>query len=79
MPGADGTFTLVENGNELEPAIAGRPLSSSADRMTLIRGTYGDRFREFPMGDLLAMPQRKLQATVGKSDLVVVRTQEIDD
>lgn len=78
MPGADGAFTLVEAGNELVPAIAGRPLRHSEDRMGLIREKYGDRFYELPLGEFLAMPQRKLQAKVGKADLVVVRTQEID-
>lgn len=78
MPGADGAFTLVEDGNELVPAIAGRILRNSADRMELLRESYGDRFRDFPLGDVLSMPQEKLQAAVGDADLVVVRTQEID-
>jgi hypothetical protein len=46
--------------------------------MELIREIYGDRFREFPLGELLSMPQKKLQAAIGEADLVVVRTQEID-
>jgi hypothetical protein len=46
--------------------------------MELIREIYGDRFRDFPLGDLLSMPQKKLQSAIGEADLVVVRTQEID-
>lgn len=78
MPGADGVYSLVEDRSEIVPAIAGRILRNSADRMELIREIYGDRFRDFPLGDLLSMPQKKLQAAIGEADLVVVRTQEID-
>lgn len=58
--------------------FAGRMLRNSADRMELIREIYGDRFRDFPLGDLLSMPQKKLQSAIGEADLVVARTQEID-
>ncbi len=78
MPGADGVYSLVEDRNEIVPAIAGRILRNSADRMELIREIYGDRFRDFPLGELLSMPQKKLQSAIGEADLVVVRTQEID-
>jgi hypothetical protein len=79
MPGADGVFTLVADGSELAPAIAGRVLRDSSARMGFLRESYGDRFREFPLGALLSMPQKKLQGAVGNADLVVVRTQEIDE
>ncbi len=78
MPGADGVYTLVEDRGEIVPAIAGRILRNSTDRMDLIREIYGDRFRDFPLGELLSMTQKKLQAAIGEADLVVVRTQEID-
>ena len=78
MPGADGAYSLVEDRNEVVPAIAGRLLRNSAERMDLVRQAYGDRFRDFPLGELLSMPQKKLQSSIGDSDLVVVRTQEID-
>jgi hypothetical protein len=78
MPGADGAFTLAEDGSDVVPTIAGKTLRNSGDRMGLLGENYGDRFREFPIGDLLSMSPRKLQGTVGKADLVVVRTQEID-
>jgi hypothetical protein len=78
MPGADGVFTLVDDRDEIVPAIAGRILRNSADRMDFIRARYGDQFRDLPLGDLLSMPQKKLQSAIGPADLVVVRTQEID-
>jgi hypothetical protein len=79
MPGADGVFTLVADGSELAPALAGRILRNSSERMGLLRESYGDRFGEFPLGAVLSMPQKKLQGAVGNADLVVVRTQEIDE
>lgn len=78
MAGADGVFTLVDDKNELAPAIAGRVLRNSADRMELLRECYGDRFCDVPLGELLSMSQKKIQAKFGKTDLLVVRSQEID-
>jgi hypothetical protein len=78
MPGADGAFSLIEDGDDVVPAVGGRALRISADRMNLLRERYGDRFRDITLGDLLSMPQKKLQATLGNADLIVVRTQDID-
>jgi hypothetical protein len=79
MPGADGAITLVERGGDLIPALGGRPLPDSASRMELLRGLYGDRFADVTLGELLSMSQKKLAGTLAKPDLIVVRTQEIDD
>lgn len=78
MPGADGAFTLVEEGGELVPAVGGRALASSADRMAFVRGRYGDRFAELALGELLSASQKKLKGTLEKVDLVIVRTQDMD-
>lgn len=78
MPGADGTFTLEDDGDDLAPAVAGRMLRTSTDRMGLLRERYGDRFRDITLGALLSTAQRKLQGAIGDVDLLVVRTQEID-
>ena len=79
MPGADGAFALVEDRNEVVPAIAGTALHNSADRMGYLRQIYGDRFGDLPIGDVLSVSSKKLQGTVGNADLLVVRTQEIDE
>lgn len=79
MPGADGAFTLVADGDDIAPAVGGRMLRTSADRMAFLRERYGDRFRDIRLGDLLSMPQKRLQATLGTADFVVVRTQDIDE
>jgi hypothetical protein len=78
MPGADGVYSLVDDRGEIAPAIGEMVLHNSADRMGFIREIYGDRFRDFPLGELLSMPQKRLQAAIGEADLVVIRTQEID-
>jgi hypothetical protein len=78
MPGADGAFALVQDGADVSPSIGGRVLRNSADRMRLLSELKGDLFRDFPLGELLSMPQKKLLGAVGNADLVVIRSQEID-
>lgn len=78
MPGSDGNVTLVEDGDDLTPAVGGRLLRGSADRMALLRERWGDRFRDLPLSDLLSWQQKRLEGAIGSADFVVVRSQEID-
>jgi hypothetical protein len=78
MPAADGAFSLVVDGDDLVPALGGRPIRNSKERMDLLRERYGDRFADLPLSDLLSANQKRLQGIVGSADFVVVRTQEID-
>jgi hypothetical protein len=78
LPAADGAFSLVADGDDLVPAIGGRHVRNSKERMDLLRERYGDRFVDLPLSDLLSANQKKLQGIVGSADFVVVRTQEID-
>lgn len=78
MPGADGAFALVEDGEDLIPTIAGRPLAGSKERMALLKEQYGDRFRDVTLGDLLSASHKKLQGLLGSADFLAVRTQDID-
>jgi PglZ domain len=78
MPPADGTYCLVSDGDDLVPAIGGRPLRNSSERMNLLRERYGDRFVDLSLSDLLSANQKRLQAKIGAADFVVIRTQEID-
>jgi len=76
MPGADGMLRLV--GKEgLVPALGTRLLKSSADRMKLLAETYGDRFFETTLDELLGSP-KKVAANVKNAGLFVVRTQDPD-
>ncbi len=78
MPGADADFRLVEEGTDLFPAVGGRVLHNSAERMALLEDRYGDRFRQLTLGDVLSKSQAQLKALLSSADLFVVRTQEID-
>jgi len=77
MPGADGMLRLVEKDGGLVPALGTRLLKTSADRMKLLADTYGDRFFETTLDDLLGSP-KKAAADLKKAELFVVRTQDPD-
>jgi len=77
MPGADGMLRLVEKDGGLVPALGTRLLKTSADRMKLLAETYGDRFLETTLDELLGSP-KKVAANAKKAELFVVRTQDPD-
>ena len=77
LPGADGMLRLVEKDGGLVPALGTRLLKTSADRMKLLAETYGDRFFETTMDDLLGAP-KKAAAGLKNAELLVVRTQDPD-
>jgi len=77
MPGADGMLRLVEKDGGLVPALGTRLLKASADRMKLLADTYGDRFFETTLDDLLGSP-KKAASNLKKAELFVVRTQDPD-
>ncbi|MHB8782131.1 MAG: PglZ domain-containing protein [Desulfobacteria bacterium] len=77
MPGADGMLRLVGKDGGLVPALGTRLLKTSADRMKFLAETYGDRFFETTLDDLLGSP-KKVAANVKNAELFVVRTQDPD-
>lgn len=77
MPGADGMLRLVEKDGGLVPALGIRLLKTSADRMKLLAETYGDRFFETTLDELLGSP-KKVAANVKNAEFFVVRTQDPD-
>jgi len=77
LPGADGMIRLVQNEDGLCPALGTRLLRTSADRMRLLNETYGDRFLEITLDDLLGA-SKKAAARLEKAELLVVRTQDPD-
>ena len=46
--------------------------------MKLLKERYGDRFADITLGDLLSTSVKKLGKQLGKVDLLIVRTQDID-
>ena len=77
MPGADGMLRLVDKDGGLVPAIGPRLLKTSSDRMKMLADTYGDRFFETTMDDLLSSFKKFFKKLQDK-DLLVVRTQDPD-
>lgn len=77
MPGADGMLRLVEKDGGLAPAIGSRLLKTSSDRMKLLSDTYGDRFFDTTLDDLLSS-FKKVSKKLQDKDLLVVRTQDPD-
>ena len=77
MPGADGILRIVEKDGEVFPALGNRLLRTSVDRMKLLADTYGDRFFETTLDNLLGSP-KKAAANLKIADLFVVRTQDPD-
>jgi hypothetical protein len=77
LPGADGMLRLVGKDDSLVPALGTRLLKTSADRMKLLAETYGDRFFETTLDELLGSP-KKVAASVKNVELLVVRTQDPD-
>jgi hypothetical protein len=77
MPGAEGMLRLVEKDGGLVPALGTRLLKTSADRMKLLADTYGDRFFETTLDELLGSP-KKIASKVKAAEFFVVRTQDPD-
>jgi hypothetical protein len=77
LPGADGMLRLVDKDGSLVPAIGARQLKTSLDRMKFLSETYGDRFFETTLDDLLGA-SKKILPKLKNIDLFVVRTQDPD-
>ena len=79
MPGADGAYTFVEHRGALVPAVAGVALTDRAQRTALLESRYGDRVADITLDELLTTAPKRLASRVGQADLVLVRTQDIDE
>jgi hypothetical protein len=77
MPDADGMLRLVEKDGGFVTAVGPRILKTSSDRMKLLAETFGDRFFETTLDDLLSS-FKKVSKTLKEKDLLVVRTQDPD-
>lgn len=79
LPGADGAFTMVEHRGALVPAIGGESVPDRSERSALLARRYGDRVVDLTLEDLLSTAPRRLGSRIGQADLVIVRTQDIDE
>lgn len=78
MPGAEADFRCVERDGELLPAVGGKALAGVGDRSALLRERYGDRYVDARLDDLLDANDAKLRKAIGRADLIVVRSDDID-
>lgn len=70
-------FELIEKDGGIVPAIGTRLLRTSADRMKLLSETYGDRFYETTLDELLGSA-KKQSAKLKDAELLIIRTQDPD-
>jgi hypothetical protein len=78
LPGADSTYKIVMKGNELVPAIGDQLLPGSKERMVLLKSRYGDRFADITLEQVMSLNPRKPPKGIANTELLVVRTQELD-
>ena len=77
MPKADGMLRLLDRDGGLVTALGTRLLKTSSDRMNLLKESYGDRFLDTTLDELLA-GSKKLVKKMKNIDLLTVRTQDPD-
>jgi hypothetical protein len=74
LPGASTDLTLALENDSFVPKLAGTPVSSVVQRMSVLVKRYGDRFSEMQLNDFVR-GKPKIAETV---DLLVLRSTEID-
>lgn len=68
---------LVSDEGKPVPALGTHLLENSADRMKHLSDTYGDRFLDVTLDNLLDSFNR-FKSRLGAVDLLVARTQDLD-
>jgi len=79
MPCADGALRLEEANAAVVPAVGSQLLPGSAERMSYLKSLLGDRFEDVTLGELLSLTEKKATARFGEREILVVRTQDIDE
>ena len=77
LPGASASFSVNEEKGRLGTQIEQTFMANLNDRLRFLKAKVPDVV-DLPLEKLLRMPASKLQATIGDSSLVLVRSQEID-
>lgn len=77
MPGAASSYDVVEHGGQLTARIDGAHLPDLKSRQKQLAARVASS-ADISLGDVLAMPRSRLEKKLGTSELVVVRSQEID-
>ena len=77
LPGASGSFNVIEDGGNLAAEVGGTPLASWAARKKYLQGRVPGLV-EVELGKLLDMSARQAEKKIGEAPLIVVRSQEVD-
>ena len=72
-----GLGCIVQRG-ELVPTVGGKPMANVDDRKECFRELLGDRYRDLRLDELQDANDAKLREMIGKADLLVVRSDDID-
>ena len=77
LPGASAPFSVKDETGRLGARIEQTFMANLNDRLKFLKAKVPDVV-DLELEKLLRMPSAKLQATIGDSSLVLVRSQEID-
>lgn len=76
LPGAESDLRLVVEGAEVQPMLGSHLVRNPAERLQAFKAAYGDRCQMIELSTLIG--KKKLDE-FSKTDLLVVRTTEIDE
>ena len=78
LPGAEFGIRLDLSGSKLAVTVNGVPVRNVADRVALLRRSHGELV-ELSLSEVLEFGEKELRERIGSSQVVLVRSQEIDD
>jgi len=78
MPGASEGVELIESSGKVVPRVAGTLLSGLPERSHLLSDRYGERVNELTLEECLSKKQKKLDEITRATDLLLIRSQDID-
>ncbi|MEM7473709.1 MAG: PglZ domain-containing protein [Planctomycetota bacterium] len=78
MPGAESAWKIIEKKNDLLPALGDSAMPGVAERKSLLKSRFGDRFADATLESVLTIKEKRPPKQIANADLVVVRTQEMD-
>lgn len=77
MPGAAESYDVVVDGGKLQAKVDGNLLANLGARKRHLAARHPSSI-DFELGDLLTHSRRSLEKKIGKAELIVVRSQDID-
>ncbi|MCC6528211.1 MAG: PglZ domain-containing protein [Polyangiaceae bacterium] len=78
LPGAEASFACAVAGGDVVPVVAGAHVADVSARKECFRKLLGDRYRDLRLDELQEANDARLREMLGKADLLVVRSDDID-